>query len=177
MQSMLNITVCADGWNLSWVFEFFTLIFATFNAATGRAAREAQLYLFGHRITKEWGAGPCSKPTVVRRRMCGNWDFVTTAVVLGLLSGMCVMNDYNVSWVPKQRKTLTWYARVKYICLHVLVIFRHVGWFALYPVDNTPLVGKLITAFPVFVLAEAENHQSSMDSDDDSQDPEKERFL
>jgi hypothetical protein len=27
-----------------------------------------------------------------------------------------VMNGYDVSWVPTRHKTLTWYARFKYIC-------------------------------------------------------------
>ena len=33
--------------------------------------------------------------------------------------------------------------------------------------DNIPILGKLITTFPVRVLAEAEYRQSSMENDDD----------
>jgi hypothetical protein len=45
--------------------------------------------------------------------------------------------------------------------------------------DNIRAIGKLITIFPVRVLAETEYRQSSMESDDDKtqEDPEKEQFL
>jgi len=33
-----------------------------FNAATGRVAKETQLYGVGHRITQEWGAAPVTNP-------------------------------------------------------------------------------------------------------------------
>ena len=71
----------SDGWNFSWILQFFALIFATFNAATGRAARGAWLYGFGHPIIQEWGTVPCCKSKVQRRWMCGNWDFVTSCLV------------------------------------------------------------------------------------------------
>ena len=45
-------------------------------------------------------------------------------------------------------------------------MFRHVDWLALYPMDNIPVLGKLITTFPVRALEEAEYRQSSMESDD-----------
>jgi len=95
--------------------QFFALIFATFNAVIGGVPWEAQLYGVGHRITQERGAVPCY---FLRRWKCGHWDFVTTCRVW-FWFGMCVMNDYNVSCVPTQHKTLTWYARFKYICLYV----------------------------------------------------------
>jgi hypothetical protein len=41
------------------------------------------------------------------------------------------------------------------------------GLVAFYPMDNIPVFGKLITTFPVRVLAEAGYRQSSMEGDDD----------
>jgi len=46
-------------------------------------------------------------------------------------------------------------------------MFAHEDRFALYPMDNIPILGKLITTFPVRVLAEAEYRQSNIESDDD----------
>ena len=119
---VLNIILCAehcslcwmsqflyDEWNLPWILQFFAFISATFNDATGRVARETQFYYVGHRFPH--------KPMVVRRRMCGNWDFVTNYRVW-FLFGMCFMNDYDVSWVPTQHTTRTWYARFKYIIFY-----------------------------------------------------------
>jgi hypothetical protein len=77
------------------------------------------------------------------------------------------MNDNDVSWVPTKHKTLTWYARFKYISFYVLVMFRHVDWLALYSTDNISVLGKFIATSPVRVLAEAEYRQSSMESDND----------
>ena len=40
-------------------------------------------------------------------------------------------------------------------------------WLALYPIYKIPFFGKLITTFPIRVLAETKYRQSSMESDDD----------
>jgi len=158
---VLNSIICAERHSFFSTDEIcpefcsFSLLFLRHLMLRLVEAREAQLYGVGHPITQVWGAVPCYKFKVLRRRMCGNWDFVTTCRVW-FWFGMCVMNDYDASWVPTQHKTLTWYARFKYVCLHVLVMVRHVDWFALYPMDNIRVLGKLITTFPVGVLAEAE---------------------
>jgi hypothetical protein len=46
-------------------------------------------------------------------------------------------------------------------------MFTHVDRFALYPMDNILILGKLITTFPVRVLAEAKYRQSYMEREDD----------
>jgi hypothetical protein len=82
-------------WNLSRIFQFFIFIYVTFNGATGRVAMEAQLYGVGHRIAKEWGAGPClqtqgrATSDVWQLRFCNSLS--------------CVVFIWNVSYEWLQR--------------------------------------------------------------------------
>jgi len=89
-------------------------------------------------------------------RLCCNLSCVV------LVWNVCYKWVYDLSCLPTQQKTLTWYARFKYICLYVLVMFRHVDWFAFYLMDNIRVLGKHITTFSVRVLAEAQYRQSTM---------------